>query len=109
MQSPVEPLQTVMAKGARRALIMLENKCDVLEVSAEMLEKVDPVFYSDPQMTAMREPGRKYNGQSADESEKSHFLLTKSSGGQYVVVCFQRCSHQPAMQPTWQSGVHKCL
>jgi ATP-dependent Lon protease len=38
-----------MENGARRALIPLENKRNFLEVSGEIVEKVDPVFYSDPQ------------------------------------------------------------
>jgi ATP-dependent Lon protease len=44
-----EPLQIAMENGARRALIPLENKRNFLEVSGEIVEKVDPVFYSDPQ------------------------------------------------------------
>ncbi len=47
--SLVEPLQIAMENGARRALIPLENKRNFLEVSGEIIEKVDPVFYSDPQ------------------------------------------------------------
>lgn len=46
-----EPLQIVMENGARRALIPLENKRAYLEVSGDVIEKVDPVFFSDP-MTA---------------------------------------------------------
>lgn len=46
-----EPLQIVMENGARRALIPLENKRAFLEVSGDVIEKVDPVFFSDP-MTA---------------------------------------------------------
>jgi ATP-dependent Lon protease len=36
-----------MDNGARRALIPIENKRDFLEVSADIAERVDPVFYSD--------------------------------------------------------------
>jgi ATP-dependent Lon protease len=43
-----EPLQIVMENGARRALIPLENKRAFLEVSGDVVEKVDPVFFSDP-------------------------------------------------------------
>ena len=46
-----EPLQIAMENGARRAMIPLENKRTFLEVSGDVIEKVDPVFFSDP-MTA---------------------------------------------------------
>jgi ATP-dependent Lon protease len=45
----VEPLQIAMENGARRALIPLENKHNFLKVSGEIIEKVDPIFYSDLQ------------------------------------------------------------
>jgi len=54
VQSLVEPLQMVMENGAKRALIPLENKRNFLEVSGEIMEKVDPIFYSDPQTAAMK-------------------------------------------------------
>jgi len=43
-----EPLQLAMENGARRGLIPLENKRAFLEVAADVVEKVDPVFFSDP-------------------------------------------------------------
>ncbi len=46
--SLAEPLQITMENGARRALVPLENKRNFLEVSGEIIEKVDPVFFSDP-------------------------------------------------------------
>jgi ATP-dependent Lon protease len=46
--SLAEPLQISMENGARRALIPLENKRNFLEVSGEIVERVDPVFFSDP-------------------------------------------------------------
>ena len=49
INSLVEPLQLAMENGARRALIPLENKRNFLEVSGDIVEKVDPIFYSDPQ------------------------------------------------------------
>lgn len=52
--SLVEPLQMAMENGARRALIPLENKRNFLEVSGEIMEKVDPIFFSDPQTAAMK-------------------------------------------------------
>ncbi len=46
--SLVEPLQISMENGARRALVPLENKRNFLEVSGEIIERVDPIFFSDP-------------------------------------------------------------
>ena len=54
VQSLVEPLQMAMENGARRALIPLENKRNFLEVSGEIMETVDPIFFSDPQTAAMK-------------------------------------------------------
>ena len=51
--SLVEPLQLIMDNGGRRALIPIENKRHFLEVDAEIMEQVDPVFYKDP-ITAAR-------------------------------------------------------
>lgn len=57
VNSLVEPLQVAMENGARRALIPLENKRNFLEVSGDIVEKVDPVFFSDPQSAAMKALG----------------------------------------------------
>ena len=57
LRSLVEPLQIAMENGARRALIPLENKRNFLEVSGDIVERVDPVFYSDPMMAAMKALG----------------------------------------------------
>ena len=54
VSSLAEPLQLAMENGARRALIPLGNKRNFLEVSGEIAEKVDPVFYSDPQSAAAK-------------------------------------------------------
>jgi ATP-dependent Lon protease len=54
IQSLVEPLRMAMENGARRALIPLENKRNFLEVSGEIMEKVDPIFFSDPQTAAAK-------------------------------------------------------
>jgi ATP-dependent Lon protease len=48
LRSLAEVLQMAMENGARRALIPLENKRNFLDVSAEIIERVDPVFYGDP-------------------------------------------------------------
>ena len=43
-----EALQLAMDNGARRAVIPLENKRSFLELPGDVVERVDPVFYSDP-------------------------------------------------------------
>ena len=44
-RSIAESLQTAMENGAKRALIPLENKRHFLEVSSDIVEKVDPIFF----------------------------------------------------------------
>jgi len=55
--SLVEPLQVAMENGARRALIPIENKRHFLEVSSDIVEKVDPIFYGDPMTAAIKALG----------------------------------------------------
>src|SRR5262245_3891011 len=57
IRSLAEPLQVGMDNGARRALIPLENKRHFLEVSGDIVERVDPVFFSDPMTAAMKALG----------------------------------------------------
>ena len=57
VNSLVEPLQVAMESGARRALLPLGNKRNFLEVSGEIAEKVDPIFFSDPQTAAAKAIG----------------------------------------------------
>jgi ATP-dependent Lon protease len=57
LPSLVEILQTAMDNGGKGALIPVENKRTFLEVSAEILEQVDPIFYSDPITAAMKALG----------------------------------------------------
>jgi ATP-dependent Lon protease len=57
VRSLVEPLQVGMDNGARRALVPLENKRNFLEVSGDIVERVDPVFFSDPMTAAMKALG----------------------------------------------------
>ncbi len=57
VRSLAEPLQIGMDNGARRALIPIENKRHFLDVSANIMERVDPVFYSDPLTAAMKALG----------------------------------------------------
>jgi len=54
VRSLAEPLQVGMDNGARRALIPLENKRHFLEVAGDIVERVDPVFFSDPMTAAMK-------------------------------------------------------
>jgi ATP-dependent Lon protease len=57
LASLAEPLQVAMENGAKRALIPLANKRNFLEVSGDIAEKVDPVFFSDPQTAAAKAIG----------------------------------------------------
>lgn len=57
LRSLVEPLQVGMDNGARRALIPIENKRSFLEVTGDVVEKVDPVFFGDPKMAASKAIG----------------------------------------------------
>ena len=54
MRSLTEPLQMANDNGARRALIPIENKRNFLDVPADVVEHVDPIFYGDPQTAAMK-------------------------------------------------------
>src|SRR5437660_6385892 len=45
LRSLTEPLQVAKDNGAKRALIPIENKRNFLDVSADIVEHVDPVFY----------------------------------------------------------------
>jgi ATP-dependent Lon protease len=54
LRSLVEPLRVAMDNGAKRALIPIENKRTFLEVSADIVEHVDPIFYGDPKTAAMK-------------------------------------------------------
>ena len=57
LRSLVEPLQVGMDNGARRALVPLENKRNFLEVSGDIIERVDPIFFSDPTTAAFKALG----------------------------------------------------
>jgi ATP-dependent Lon protease len=48
----VEPCQVAMENGARRALIPIENRRQFLEVSGDVAERLDPIFYGDPPVAA---------------------------------------------------------
>jgi ATP-dependent Lon protease len=57
VRSLVEPLQVAMDNGAKRALIPIENKRNFFDVSADVLENVDPVFYGDLRQAAFKALG----------------------------------------------------
>ena len=40
--------------GAKRALIPIENKRNFLDVDADIVEHVDPVFYGEPRAAALK-------------------------------------------------------
>lgn len=54
LRSLTEPLQVAKDNGAKRALIPIENKRSFLDVSADIMEQVDPIFYGDPKTAAMK-------------------------------------------------------
>jgi ATP-dependent Lon protease len=57
LRSLVEPLQIAMDNGAKKALIPLENKRSFLEVTGDIVEHVDPVFFGDPKTAAFKALG----------------------------------------------------
>ena len=59
LRTLAEPLRLAMECGAHRALLPLANKRDILEVSADILDEVDPIFYSDPKTAALKALGLK--------------------------------------------------
>jgi len=54
LRSLTEPLQVAKDNGAKRALIPIENKRNFLDVSADIMEHVDPIFYGEPKAAAMK-------------------------------------------------------
>jgi len=54
LRSLVEPLRLGMDNGAKRALIPIENKRNFLDVPADIMEHVDPIFCGDPKTAAMK-------------------------------------------------------
>lgn len=58
-RSVVELLRVGMEVGARRALIPIESRRDFLEVPADVVDSIDPIFYSDPLTAALKALGLK--------------------------------------------------
>jgi ATP-dependent Lon protease len=57
VRSLMEPLQVAMDNGAKRALIPIENKRGFFDVSAEVLENVDPIFYGEVKQAVFKALG----------------------------------------------------
>jgi ATP-dependent Lon protease len=57
LRSLAEPLQIAMDNGAKKALIPLENKRSFLEVTGDVVEHVDPIFFGDPKTAAFKALG----------------------------------------------------
>ena len=56
-RSLVEPLQLAMDNGARRALIPSENKRHFFNVSSDIVEAIDPIFYGNMRQAAFKALG----------------------------------------------------
>ena len=54
LRSLAEALQIAMDNGAKRALIPIENKRSFLDVSSDIMEHVDSIFYGDLKTAAMK-------------------------------------------------------
>ena len=57
VSSLTEPLQVAMDNGAKRVLIPIENKRSFFDVSAEVLENVDPIFFGEVKQAAYKALG----------------------------------------------------
>ncbi|MFT4040318.1 MAG: protease Lon-related BREX system protein BrxL [Thermomicrobiales bacterium] len=57
IRSLIEPLQLAMDNGARRVLVPTANRRHFLEVPGDIIESVDPVFYSEPTTAALKALG----------------------------------------------------
>ena len=54
LRSLTEPLQVAKDNGAKRVLVPIENKRNFLDVSADIMEHVDPIFFGDAKTAAMK-------------------------------------------------------
>jgi ATP-dependent Lon protease len=57
IRSLTEPLRVAMDNGAKRALVPVANKRQILELDPEVLERVDPIFYGDVRQAAFKALG----------------------------------------------------
>lgn len=54
LASLIEPLQVIMDNGGKRVLIPVSNRRQFMEVPGDVLERVDPIFYSEPLQAAVK-------------------------------------------------------
>jgi ATP-dependent Lon protease len=57
LRSLIEPLQVIVDNGAKKVLVPVSNKRQYLEVPGDLLERVDPIFYSEPLAAALKAIG----------------------------------------------------
>lgn len=57
VRSLIEPLQVILDNGAKKVLVPVSNKRQLLEVPGDLLERIDPIFYSDPITAALKAIG----------------------------------------------------
>jgi len=57
VQSLLEPLRVIMDNGGKRVLIPTSSRRLFMDVPPDILEKVDPIFYSDPLAAALKAIG----------------------------------------------------
>jgi ATP-dependent Lon protease len=57
VRSLIEPLQVIVDNGAKKVLVPVSNKRQYLEVPGDLLERVDPIFYSEPLGAALKAIG----------------------------------------------------
>jgi ATP-dependent Lon protease len=57
VRSLLEPLQVILDNGAKKVLVPVSNKRQYLEVPGDLLERVDPIFYSEPLAAALKAIG----------------------------------------------------
>jgi ATP-dependent Lon protease len=57
VRSLVEPLQIIMDNGGRRVMVPTSNRRQVMDIPPDILERVDPIFYSEPLAAALKSLG----------------------------------------------------
>ncbi len=57
VRSLLEPLQVILDNGAKKVLVPVSNKRQYLEVPGDLMERIDPIFYSEPLAAALKAIG----------------------------------------------------
>jgi len=57
VRTSMEPCQLAMENGARRVLVPIENRRQFLEVSGDVAERLDPIFYGEVSVAANKALG----------------------------------------------------